>query len=187
MKDSTLVYNTYSDSSGAYRLPYLQAGGYRLLAFSDDNRNRRYDYTREPGATQITSVIFDPVTTDFAIETADTTAPVFRSAEVADSLTVRLLFDDPLDTLQTLEPEKFTLRTPDSSGTTIPLDSAAFDSRDRTRLLLYPSGALVAGESYHVSVRNIVNRAGLILERGARSFTYSRPKPGGGREGRARP
>jgi hypothetical protein len=183
MKDTSLVYDAYTDSSGVYRLPYLRGGGYRMLAFKDANRNRRFEFTREAGADTLISVVFDPVTVDFAISVADTTAPLFRSAEIADSLSVRLLFDDVLDTLQTLAPEQFTLLSPDSSGAELAVDSAAVDRKDLTRILLYPSRQLVEGTSYHIRVSNIVNRAGLTLPDAARPFTFTPPKGPRGRGG----
>lgn len=183
MKDTTLVYNTYTDSSGAYRLPYLKSGGYHLLAYRDANRNRRFDYTREPGAVATASVIFDPSKVDFAIETADTTAPIFRSAEVADSLSVRLTFDDPLDTLQTFSADSFSLRTPDSTGTALAVDSLAIDKADNKRILLYPVVKLVEGQSYSITVRSVKNRAGLVLASASRSFTFKPAKRAGGAAG----
>jgi Big-like domain-containing protein len=177
MKDTTLVYDTYTDSSGAYRLPYLRGGGYHLLAFADANRNGSFDYTREPGAEGTTSVIFEPAKVDFTIETADTTAPLFRSAEAADSLTVRLVFDDPLDTLQTFMPDSFSLRSPDSSGTALAVDSVSLDKADIKRILLFPAEKLVEGQNYHVTAGSVKNRAGLILKSASRSFTFKAAKP----------
>jgi len=176
MKDTTLVYDTYTDSSGAYRLPYLRTGGYHLLAFRDANRNGSFDYTREPGAESTTSVIFEPSKVDFTIETADTTAPVFRSAEVADSLTVRLVFDDPLDSLQTFAPDSFTLRSPDSSAAALAVDSVSLDKADNKRILLYPAKKLVEAQNYHITVRSVKNHAGLILSSASRSFTFKPAK-----------
>ena len=187
MKDTTLVYDTYTDSSGAYRLPYLRTGGYHLLAFSDLNRNGEFEFTREPGAVSAVSVIFEPAEVDFALEIADTTAPVFRSAEAVDSLTVRLVFDDQLDTLQLFSPDSFSLRTPDSTGSLLAVDSVASDAKDRTRLLLYPAEPLVAEQSYHLTASGISNRAGLELQKSSRRFTFTPAKQsGGGGSGRQR-
>ncbi len=183
MKDTTLVYDTYTDSSGAYRLPYLRTGGYHLLAFRDANSNGSFDYTREPGATATASLIFEPAKVDFTIEAADTTAPVFRSVEAADSLTVRLVFDDPLDSLQAFAPDSFSLRSPDSTGAAQAVDSVALDKLDSKRILLYPAGKLVGGQSYHVTARSVKNRAGLILIEASRSFTFKPAKRGGGKTG----
>ncbi len=180
MKDTTLVYDTYTDSSGAYRLPYLRGGGYYLLAFRDANRNGAYDYTREPGARASVSIIFEPAQVDFAIETADTTAPVLRSAGAVDSFSVRLTFDDPLDSLQTFAPDSFTLRTPDSTGALLAVDSVAADKADVRRILLYPAERLIDGQSYHITVRRVKNRAGLILESASRPFMVKPAKNGGG-------
>ncbi len=183
MKDTTLVYDTYTDSSGAYRLPYLRGGGYHLLAYRDANRNGAYDYTREPGAGSTVSIIFEPAQVDLAIETADTTAPILRSAGATDSLSVRLTFDDPLDSLQTFAPDSFTLRTPDSTGALLPVDSVVADKADVKRILLYPAELLIDGQSYHITVRSIKNRAGLILKSASRPFTVRPAKSGGGNAG----
>ncbi|MBN2288513.1 MAG: Ig-like domain-containing protein, partial [Candidatus Glassbacteria bacterium] len=116
VEDTTLVFETASDSAGRYFFAYLPYGQYRLSAFRDRNRNGRYDYTREEGADSLADLIFDPLKINFRLELGDTTAPFPGSVSTPDSLTVELVFDDMLDSLRGISGAAFELRTPDSLG-----------------------------------------------------------------------
>lgn len=171
-QDTTLVFTSGSDSSGAYLLPYLPLGSYRVEAFRDLNRNNRFDYTREEGADTLAELVFEPLTINFTLQLADTTAPVLKSVETPDSLTLVLVFDDRCDTARGIAGAEFELRTPDSLGTELAVDSTFLDSADTRRVILKPAGPLIPENSYHVRVTGIVNEAGLEIEYQAKSFRY---------------
>lgn len=171
-QDTTLVFEAESDSSGAYLLPYLPLGSYRLEAFRDLNRNNRFDYTREEGADTLAELVFEPLTINFTLQLADTTAPVLKSVETPDSLTIVLVFDDRCDSARGIAGAEFELRTPDSLGTQLAVDSTFLDSADTRRVILKPAGLLVPESSYHVRVTGIVNEAGLEIKHQAKSFRY---------------
>ena len=171
-QDTTLVFFSESDSSGAYLLPYIPLGSYRVEAFRDLNRNNRFDYTREEGADTLAELDAEPLTIDFALQLADTTASVLKSVETPDSLTIVLVFDDRCDSLQGIAAATFELRTPDSLGTKLALDSTFLDSADTRRVILKPAAPLIAESRYHVRVTGIVNQAGLESGDQAKSFRY---------------
>ncbi len=177
--DTSLVFRSEADSSGRYLFPYLPLGEFGLRAFLDRNRNNRYDFTREPGAGDTVTVGQEPVTRDLRLVQADTTAPFLSAVETPDSLTIVLVYDDPLDSLRALATARFALRTPDREGRELPLDSLYLKPGDPRRVVLRPEQFLVTGESYHLSSVGLVNQAGLVLtdpERGGRSFTFRRPE-----------
>jgi len=171
-KDTTLVFATESDSSGAYLLPYIPLGSYRVEAFRDLNRNSRFDYTREESVDTLVDLDLEPLKIDFTLRLADTTAPLLKSVETPDSLTIVLVFDDRCDSLQGIESAAFELRTPDSLGTELAVDSTFLDSTDTRRVILKPAAPLAAESRYHVRVTGIVNQAGLKSGDQARSFRY---------------
>ena len=171
-QDTTLVFFSESDSSGTYLLPYIPLGSYRVEAFRDLNRNNRFDYTREEGADTLAELDVEPLTIDFALQLADTTASVLKSVETPDSLTIVLVFDDMCDSVQGIAAAGFELRTPDSLGAELAVDSTFLDSADPRRVILKPTVPLVAESRYHVRVTGIVNQAELESEDQAKSFRY---------------
>ena len=180
-EDTSLVFTSESDSSGAYLLPYLPPGSYRLEAFRDLNRNSRFDFTREEGADTLIDLVFEPLAIDFTLQLADTTAPVLKSVETPDSLTLVLVFDDKCLAVGGIAAAGFQLRTPDSLGAQLAVDSTFIDSTDTRRVVLKPAAPLVPESRYHVRVTGIVNEAGLEGASQAKSFRF-RPealkKPG---------
>jgi hypothetical protein len=95
----SIPYTVVSDTGGIFEIPGLPYGGYTAVGFSDENRNFEYDSAFEPGGRTsfaLTSTE-DEVSVEVVVLPADTTPPVLTAAEGADSVTVRLEFDDPLD------------------------------------------------------------------------------------------
>jgi len=187
LEDSTLVFDSRTDSAGGYFLPYLPYGKYRLRAFRDKNRNAAFDYTREEGADSLVNLIFDPLKINFQLVLGDTTAPFLGSVLTPDSLTAVLTFDDELDSVRGISQAEIVLRTPDSLGQAVVIDSVRIDTTDRRRIILHLAGPLTAGQSYHVRARGILNAAGLapLPGRDSRGFRYEparkEDKPGRGR------
>jgi len=183
--DSALAFDTQSDSGGVYRFPYLPLGQYRLTAWRDANRNRQFEFTREEGADSLITLGLEPLTVDFTLLLADTTAPRLRSVETPDSLTVVLVFDDRLDSLKGLANAGFEVRSPDSLGALLAVDSVKLDSLDAARVKLLLSRPLDPAGRYYVSFTRVVNRASLEALPGGRSFSFKpvkAPAAGGGRQ-----
>jgi hypothetical protein len=92
-------YMAVTDTAGFYSLRHLPLGEYDMLAWFDQNRNRRRDaaepvdsghVARLATAADTTAVVFD-------VMPVDTTPPRVVRAEAVDSLHVRVAFDDYFD------------------------------------------------------------------------------------------
>ena len=187
LEDTTLIFNSSTDSAGKYILPYLPYGEYRLDVFQDRNRNERFDYTREEGADSLINLVFDPLKIDFRLVLGDTTAPFPRAVSTPDSVTVVLAFDDMLDSVRGISEAEIVIRTPDSLGNIVAVDSAVIDSSDRRQVILHLDEPLIEGQSYYIRAIGVVNDVGLVPlpGRDSRSFRYQ-PSSGGERPAKGR-
>ena len=161
--DTTLSFTAETDSGGSYLFPYLPFGAYRIESYRDRNRNGRFDFTREEGADSLVALVFEPLKINFKLILADTTAPFLASVETPDSVTVILSFDDRLHPAQGIAKAGFELRTPDSVGQVLSIDTVYLDSTDSRRVILHPSRPLMPETSYYVAASGIVNEAGLEM------------------------
>jgi hypothetical protein len=95
----TVSYMALADSSGFFALRHLPLGVYDLRAFSDQNRNRRRDFAEpvDSGRSVSLGSPTDTITAIFTLIASDTTPPRVTDAEAADSLHVRVTFDDFLE------------------------------------------------------------------------------------------
>jgi len=92
----TVTYMAVADTGGFFSLRHLPLGVYDVRAFSDQNRNRRRD-SAEPldsGQVQTLSSDTDTMTVVFNVLANDTTPAEPTSAEMIDSLRVRVQLDD---------------------------------------------------------------------------------------------
>ena len=109
--DST-IYLAFSDSAGAFSLRHLPAGTYELKGVIDGNRNRALD-PREPWDT-VTVVLTDTARADLFAFVHDSIGPRVQSVIVEDSVTLRVLFDVPVDPRVGLDPAWIRVLGPDS-------------------------------------------------------------------------
>ena len=87
-----------TDSSGVFAFRYLPpVGRYTLTAFNDRNRNREADFSEPTGSGFQAVSGADTVFADMSLLMPDTIAAVVSDADVIDSVTVALQFDDFLD------------------------------------------------------------------------------------------
>lgn len=105
LSPDSIPYTAVSDTGGVFRLPGLPYGSYDANVFIDQNRNLAYDPEFEPGTVVEIEVSEETPTLAFDawMLPADSTPPILLSAEVLDSLTLRLTFDDPLDANASLD------------------------------------------------------------------------------------
>lgn len=123
----SVPYTAVSDTGGRFRLDGLPPGAYRAFGFVDRNRNLDLDRRLEP-YDSASFRLADGTTTaelDFELVEPDSTPPVLVRAEVVDSMTVTLTFDDDLDPGQPLPATRVRL-TSLPSGTAWPVDSLVF-------------------------------------------------------------
>lgn len=122
LPEDSVPYTAVTDASGTFRRRALPPRGYLGLAFQDRNRNRRLDPGLEPHDS-LEFVLEGPeasVDLRFEITEPDSTPPVLGGAEVVDSLTLRLRFDDPLEPGQ---PVARVTVVPLEDGAPIPVDT----------------------------------------------------------------
>lgn len=91
------VHVARTDTGGVYVFRYLPPGGYRLVAYQDRNRNRIVDPMELQGEGSFAVSGADTLFVDVAVLQPDTTPARLLRAQVLDSLTVLLEFDDHLD------------------------------------------------------------------------------------------
>jgi hypothetical protein len=56
LADSSIIYNTATDSTGAFTFDYLAREKYRLEAYIDKDSNQKYTDTKEPGIIQVVDI-----------------------------------------------------------------------------------------------------------------------------------
>ncbi len=87
-----------TDTSGVFAFRYLPPlGRFVLMAFEDANRNREADFFERTGDGFQVLNGPDTVFTDISLLRPDTTAAIVSDADVVDSVTVTVEFDDYLD------------------------------------------------------------------------------------------
>jgi hypothetical protein len=92
------AYIAVGDTGGFFSLRHIPLGVYDVRAFTDLNRNRRFDPAEPFDARQVSmGAASDTVALVFNVLAADSTPPRVTRADVIDSLHVRLTFDDNFD------------------------------------------------------------------------------------------
>lgn len=96
--DSTLVYVTITDSTGAYSLPALSPGEYVVRGFTDDNNNRGLD--RREAWDTVGISLRDTAKVDVFAFIHDSLGARLQSVAIRDSVTLELNFDNALSLTQ---------------------------------------------------------------------------------------
>jgi hypothetical protein len=112
LTDTSLVYVTASDSIGHYRMRGLPVAQYAVRGYMDQNRNRALD----PGEAFDTTRVYlaDSLNLELLAFAHDSTGPRLGSVTVSDSVTLRAIFDTPLDPRVPVTTSQFTVTGPDS-------------------------------------------------------------------------
>ncbi len=97
----SLPYRALADSGGNFTMPLMPAGDYLVYGVIDQNGNRRRDPNEAFDTARVT--LQDSAAVELYAFAHDTVGPRLKSVEIADSLTLRLVFDRPLDPTQTLD------------------------------------------------------------------------------------
>lgn len=148
LPDSTR-YVAVGDTAGFFALRHLPPGEYRLVTYQDGNRNRRLDFS-EPmfgGAIEIRAA--DTTLVELPLLAQDTTPARLTRAEVQDSVTVMLRFDDAIDPeLRLVDLRVRVFELPDS--TLVPINAVLhrheYDEMVRTARREAPEAGAQAGE-----------------------------------------
>ncbi|HEX6316367.1 MAG TPA: Ig-like domain-containing protein [Gemmatimonadaceae bacterium] len=115
----SLRFTTAADSSGRYVITHLPEGQFLLRALIDQNRNGAAD-PRELLDT-VTVTLSDSLQRDMLAAVRDSLGVGLATAELRDSLTLRVSLDRPLDTLFVPSRRYFSIR--DADSTVIPFDT----------------------------------------------------------------
>ncbi len=97
ISNDSLVHRSTADRTGIFAFRYLPAGTFDVTAFEDQNRNGEVDSTEVQGLIPLFVEEGDTVLTEISILTPDASEAKVTGAEVLDSVTLALLFDDFLD------------------------------------------------------------------------------------------
>ena len=129
----SLPYRALADSGGNFTMGAMPAGDYLVYGVVDQNGNRRRD-PREAFDTARVS-LQDSARVGLYAFTHDTVGPRLRSVEIADSVTLRLVFDRPLDPTQTTDTSMVHVAPAADSTQTLKVTNvytpAAFDSANK--------------------------------------------------------
>jgi len=117
--DTSLSYVTATDSAGAFSIGQLPPGRYTLRAFSDDNNNRGLD-PREAWDT-LSLQVAETATAELLTFVHDSVGSRLQAVTVMDSVTIELVFDNPLSVTTPLGAANVRVRAPDS--TDVPITS----------------------------------------------------------------
>lgn len=109
--DST-VYVAFSDAAGAFSLRHLPPGAYALKGVIDGNRNRALD-PREPWDS-VTVTLTDTARAELFAFVHDSIGPRIQEVVAADSVTLRIQFDVPVDARTPLDPRWIQVLSADS-------------------------------------------------------------------------
>ena len=127
----SVAYVARTDSAGAFVLAHLPPGRYALRAWLDANNNRDLDPREAYDSAGVT--LRDTASVTLFAFVHDTLPPRINTVEVADSMTLRVEFNQPLDPTRSLDTTRFRLTRADSSE--VPLRSvltvAVWDSLQR--------------------------------------------------------
>jgi hypothetical protein len=173
-------YATEADSSGAFEITQMPPGQFLLRALIDQNRNAIID-TREL-FDSVTVTLADSLRREMLAAVRDSLGPGIATAELRDTLTLRLTMDRPLDTLFVPSPQRFSIKGADSATVAIDtvltqgdVDRMAADTA-RTRALQDSVRRAAVADSIRVADST---RAA------AQPTTATPPRPSGRRPGAA--
>ncbi len=124
--DSIHPYVALVDTGGAFALEHMPPARYTVRAYVDRNKNMSIDPSEPWDSTSVS--LADSVRIELLLFVHDTAPPRLRDVAAADSLTLRLTFDKPIDPAQTLTAANFGIVGPDSAA--VPIASAGPEPRD---------------------------------------------------------
>lgn len=122
--DST-TYVTIADSAGRFSLNHVPPGPYLIRAAIDANSNRAVDPREAFDSVRVT--LANLVEVELAAFVHDTLGPRISTIVIADSVTLRITFDKPIDVTQDIGAASFALVGSDSLPR--PITAAVFSRR----------------------------------------------------------
>jgi hypothetical protein len=114
-RDTSLVYITASDTAGIFDLGPLASGTFLVRALIDQNANRMVDRGEKWDTVTVSITTSSPGNLELDAIERDTVPPNIDAVTMIDSVTLRVVFDRPIDPSTSLEPGMVTLQRADSS------------------------------------------------------------------------
>jgi hypothetical protein len=175
-------YITQPSSSGAFELRALKIGhNYRVIAVSDEFRNRLYDHATDSYGIPTSDVVLSPNTSPSVtirmVPKIDTLRPKMEEIEVRDLYHARVKFNKAIDSSSVQESNFELVREGESS----PLILAAAYKEDPEKrpavITLVPFDKLRIGANYilHALNNNIRDARGLTMGPGDASVNFTVP------------
>ena len=128
--DTSLVYVTTADSTGAFTLRGMQPGVYMVRGYSDENKNNGFD-PREP-FDSTTFTLADSARLELLAFVHDSAGPRIGTVVARDSVTLRVSFDTPIDPTWAVVPTAFQVVNADTASITLPVTAAKVETPDTT-------------------------------------------------------
>ena len=123
VSDTSLVYIAASDSIGHYSMRGLPPAQYAVRGYMDQNRNRGLDPGEAFDTTRVQ--LSDSLNLELLTFAHDSIGPRLGTVTMADSVTLRAIFDTPLDPRVIPTAAQFVLTGPDSARVAITSVAAA--------------------------------------------------------------
>ena len=170
--DTSLVYLTTTDTAGAFIVGSLPPGEYRVRGIIDANNNRALD-PREAWDSSIVQLT-DSSAVELLAFVRDSIGTRLQTINYRDTITLELLFDNPLSTTQPLSASNIRVRGSDSVDVPIaslsppPPDTTIAATRRPSRpspvrtQILKLGRRLTPGMVYRVSVSGAANLIGVV-------------------------
>jgi hypothetical protein len=111
--DTQTAYVARADSLGRFVVAHMPPGSYTVRAFLDGNDNQTLDRREAWDTTHV--ALRDSARVELLAFVHDTIGPSIASLTRVDSLTLRVTFDQGIDTAQTIDTTLFQLLTTDST------------------------------------------------------------------------
>jgi hypothetical protein len=184
--DTSLVYVTTTDSVGAFAIANLPAGSYRVRGILDANGNRALD-PREAWDSAIVQLA-DSASIELLAFVRDSVGTRLQTVNVRDSVTLELVFDNPLSVAQPLTAANISVRGADSVDVPVasvappPVDTTVAAGRRPSRpaparsMIVKLGRRLAPGAAYRVAVREAANLIGVVRS-SDRAVTIPQPQP----------
>ena len=184
--DTSVVYLTTTDSTGSFVIANLAPAQYRVRGIIDANNNRALD-PREAWDSAIVQLA-DTAAVELLAFTRDSVGTRLQTVTARDSVTLELVFDNPLSTAAPLTVANIDVRGADS--VTVPVVSVAPPPPDTTlpatrrpsrpsphrSMLVKVSRPLRPGATYRVRVTDVANLIGVVRS-SDRTVTVPQPSP----------
>ncbi|MFQ5630990.1 MAG: Ig-like domain-containing protein [bacterium] len=160
-------YVTQAGVEGAYRIPFIAGGKYRVFAVNDLARDGIYDPVEDeigvpdrdveitPGKLQVDNL-------DFRMALEDTISPVLSSASLVNATTVEVRFDEPITIPDSLLINHFLLTNTKTQTAVTPNNAANFPLDPKLFYLL--TNPIDSIASFVLEAKNVTDVAGNAID-----------------------